>query len=403
MTSPAPEPIQALQEHLRQRIPPELAEVLLPAMTFSLADGHLRVVGRSEPWNEAFQEYALGICQIFLQQVRPPLSLILGEATPGGNSQEDMDGFLGDPGNRLALAACRRVIEAPGLDHNPLFLHGPAGCGKTHLLRAIAREFDQMLGPGAAVLMTGDHLVAQLAQDLASQGPSDIRRALDQATVVLLDGIEALTDRALAQEELFHVVNATLDRGAQLVVAGRLPPKRLQNFEDRLVSRLSWGLTVGIEPAQIETRLALVRRLAGRQAEAIPPDRLAAAVEQLAPDMAAATALAQRLNTSGALPEVTGRPAVSFERILHLVAEQFALRPRELAGKRRHREVVHARGLALLLGRELTGHSLKALGAMVGGRDHATVINAIRTTEERLAADAELRETLELLRKSARQ
>lgn len=384
-------------------MPSELAEVLLPAMTLSFVDGQIRVVGRSEPWNEAFQEYALGLCQAFLQQCRPPLVIILGSDATASGTHEDMDGFLGDPGNRLAWAACRRVIEAPGLDHNPLYLHGPAGCGKTHLLRAIAREFDQMLGAGAAVLMTGDDLVAHLAQDLASQGPSDIRRAIEQATVILVDGIDALTDRALAQEELFHVVNATLDRGAQLVVAGRLPPKRLQNFEDRLVSRLSWGLTVGIEPAQIETRLALVRRLAGRQVATIPPERLASVVEQLAPDMASATALAQRLNTSGALPEVTGRPAVSFERILHLVADHYSLRPRELAGKRRHREVVHARGLALLLGRELTGHSLKALGAMVGGRDHATVINAIRTTEERLTADGELREVLENLRKLARQ
>jgi chromosomal replication initiator protein len=369
-----------------------VAEVLLPALTLSANGRTVHATLRNAAWDTVFSDWGAELSRTFLGRRQPPALLAVASAAappslPVANS--GLDDVLPDPGNRLALAACRRVVEAPGLEHNPLYLHGPAGCGKSHLLQAVADEFIGMLGEDAALLIPGEALAAGQVPDLAGQ-----------ATVILVDGLESLADRALAQEHLFHLVNATLDRGAQLVVAGRVPPKRLPGFEDRLISRLSWGLTVGIETAHLETRVALVRRLAGRAAEDLPADRLAAAIESQAPDLAAAARLGRHLAATGALPTGEDRPAVSFERIVQAVAERFDLRPRDIASKRRHREIVLARGISLMLGRELTGHSLKALGGLVGGRDHATVINALRSTEARLAADPSLRTALAELRRA---
>jgi chromosomal replication initiator protein len=179
------------------------------------------------------------------------------------------------------------------------------------------------------------------------------------------------------------------------VFAGRAAPRKLAGIEDRLVTRLAWGLAVGIEPPHSETRCALVRRLAGAAADGIENAELAAMVDTLAPDMHQAVRLAERL-AQGERPGARDEVA-SFDRILQVVADRFGLRPGDIAGKRRHRQIAQARQMALLLGRRLTGHSLVALGGMVGGRDHSTVLYGIRQAEERLKHDPQLsRELAEL-------
>ena len=311
--------------------------------------------------------------------------------------------FLADPGNQIALATCRRVVEQPGLEHNPLFLHGPAGCGKSHLLQAVCGEYRQMLGADAAVLLTGSEFVASGAQEL-SQRSSDsapagsLRRRLEAAAVIALDGVDTLGGRDLAQEELFHIINAALDRGAQLLFAARQPPRRLPQFTERLASRLAWGLTVGLDAPHLETRVALVRRIAGSALNNADTGQLTALVEAQAPDMHQAVILAERLRRGGIELAAASRPAgAGFDRIVQVVADHFSLRPGDLTGQRRHSEIVHARGLALLLGRRLTGHSMESLGGMVGGRDHTTVLHALRSTEAKLAADPTLQRTLDEL------
>ena len=173
-----------------------------------------------------------------------------------------------------------------------------------------------------------------------------------------------------------------------MLLAGSAAPRKLPGFEDRLVTRLAWGLSVAIEPPHAETRLALLRRLSDQAAADIPADELARLVDTFAPDMHQVVKLAGRLR-EGDRPGV-GADYASFDRIVQVVAERYDLRPGDLAGKRRHREVAQARQLALLLGRRLTGHSLDALCGMIGGRDHSTVLYSIRQAEERVAADKDL-------------
>jgi len=190
-------------------------------------------------------------------------------------------------------------------------------------------------------------------------------------------------------------MNTALERGTQRVVAGRQAPRKLTGFTDRLASRLAWGLTVGMDAPHLETRVALVRRVAGNALAGLDAVTLTALVDAQAPDMTQALILADRLTRGGIDLTAAPLPApVSFERIVQLVADHFDLRPADLASKRRHSEIVAARGVALLLGRRLTKYSLDALGGMLGGRDHTTVLHAVRSTEGKVAADPELQRVI---------
>lgn len=378
-------------EHLRSALPAPLHDVLLPALRLRVVGNRLVALLTNLAWLDVFQTHAAESLRTWSRSRGLDLDAAArsgAEVEAAGGSGQRFADFLRDPGNQLALTASRRVVEAPGLEHNPLYLHGPPGCGKSHLLSAVAAEFRQMLGEHAVVAFDGPSFVARDAQQLAERGSTPLRLALSHAAVVIVDQVEALAGRTLAQEELFHLINSCLERGQQLVFAGAEAPRKLPGFEDRLVTRLGWGLAVAIEPALAETRLGLLRRLAGPAAEDLEPSEIARLVDTLAPDMQQVTRLAERLREGERVS--VGTDMASFDRILQVVAEHYDLRPSDIAGKRRLREVAQARQMTLLLGRRLTAHSLVALGGMVGGRDHSTVLYSIRQAEERLVAEPEL-------------
>ena len=397
------DPAQRLRSALAADLPPEVAEVLLPLLVIHPGEGgSLTLAAPNALWATVARLYALPAAERWATRAADGLRMQVVDldATPAEPPASDdrprtFADFLEDPGNQIALAACRRVVEQPGLEHNPLYLHGPTGCGKSHLLAAIAGEYRLMLGEESAIMLDGPEFVADGAQELARRATDGLRARLDAAAVIVLDGVDALAGRDLAQEELFHVVNAALDRGAQLVFAARQAPRRLPDFTERLASRLAWGLTVGLDAPHLETRVALVRRIAGPAVAGVNPAEITALVEAQAPDMHQAVILAERLRRGGVDLAARSKPAnASFDRIVQVVAERCGLRPGDIASKRRHSEIVHARGLALLLGRRLTDHSLDALGGMVGGRDHSTVLHALRSTEARVSADPDLQRTV---------
>lgn len=379
---------------LAQALPAEIAEVLLPALRLRTNAGRLVVVVPNPVWRDVFHDLAAERLRAALKPKNMTLQVVcrLDVANRSTASEQRFATFLQDPGNQLALTACRRAVEAPGLEHNPLYLHGPPGCGKSHLLTAIASEYRGMLDEHAVVAITGPDFVAREAQQLSERGSSPLRQRLEKAALIAIDAVDALANRQLAQEELFHLINSALERGQQIVIAGSAAPRKLPGFEDRLVTRLAWGLSVAIEPPHAETRLALLRRLGEQAVADIPAGDLARMVDTFAPDMHQVVKLAERLR-EGERPGV-GADYASFDRIVQVVADRYELRPGDLSGKRRHREVAQARQIALLLGRRLTNHSLDALGGMIGGRDHSTVLYSIRQAEERVAGDKDLQRDL---------
>jgi len=380
--------VARLDAHLRGILPAELAEIALPALRWRSGPGRLTAIPYSQAWTEVLTDQIAGPARIWLAAQGIELRLPApGDDVEGAQNADGFATFLTDPGNELALTAARRTVAAPGLEHNPYFLHGPAGCGKSHLLQAIAGEYRSTIGDEAALVVSGETFVTTWAHQLNERRADGLRSRIGQSALVIIDGLDALAGRSLAQEELFHLINDSLDEGRQLVFAARLPPRQLAGIEERLATRLAWGLVVGLERPLVETRLALLRRLAGAAADDEPD--LARLVEEQAPDMHLVTALARRLAV-GDRPTATSG-TVGFDRIVSAVAARCGMRPGDLAGKQRHLGVNRARGLALLLGRRLTDHSLEALGGMVGGRSHATVLHAVRVTEQRLLADPALR------------
>lgn len=390
------QPLETARQALADAAHPEVWQAIEPVLRLRLSGLRLIAVLPNRIWLDAFR---VGL-QAEAERVAAARGLVLqamARDDQATQSRRGLDGFAEDPGNALALAACRRALREPGLAHNPLYLHGPAGTGKSHLLTGMTEAFAAEAGEGGAVLISGDEFVATWAQALSGRDEHPAKELLANAALIACDGIDALAGRQLAQEQFFLLVNDALDRGQQVVVAAREPAHRLRDVEERLATRLGWGLTVALEPPQAETRVAVLRRLSAAAAE-MDPGELAALVDAWAPDMHAVAELAARLEL-GERPGGAGGEEASFDRILQAVAGRFGVRPGDITGAGRSRSVALARQAALLLGRRLTGHGLVALGGMVGGRDHSTVLYAIRQAESRCESDpAFAREIAELSR-----
>jgi chromosomal replication initiator protein len=385
-----------VRSRLAAELPPELTEVLLPALRLRVSAGRLHAVLPNRIWLDAFKSAALEATERAAKAAGLSLSVAAREDA-STDVARTLDGFAEDPGNQLGLAACRRVVREPGLAHNPLYLHGPSGTGKSHLLAAVAAEFGVIAGEEGAALFSGDEFVATWAQALAGREPHPLKDLVESSALIACDGIDALSGRQLAQEQFFLLVNSALDRGQQVVVAGREPPHRLIDVEARLATRLGWGLTVAMERPLLETRIVVLKRLSSAAAE-LDPGELTGLVETWAADMHGVADLAARIEL-GERPDAPGAEIASFDRILQAVAQRYGVRPGDITGAGRMRQVARARQAALLLGRRLTGHSLVALGGMVGGRDHSTVLYGIHQAEQRLAEDSDFaREMAEITR-----
>ncbi len=383
-----------LGRQLRRQVPAEIAEVVLPTVTWRIGRRQVTAVLPNPVWADCFSRYIEETAAALIQEADMRLAVRTAQDAETGVLAKitGFETFLRDPGNDFALLASRRVVESPGLEHNPLYLHGPAGCGKTHLLQAIAAEYRSMLGDDSIVILPGDEFVSRIAHQLAERRQQGLRNRIAGAALVAVDGIDPLAGRSLAQEELFHLINAGLDAGQQVVVTGLLPPQRLKGLEVRLSTRLSWGLTVAIEAPHLETRLAFLRQRCGSALEELDAAVLPDLLDAQAPNMHAVAEFADRILRGEDPTRLMSD--ISFDRILSCVAEQVGLRPGDIIGKRRSRDIAQARQTALLLARRLTSHKLESLGALVGGRDHSTVIYSLRQAEERLDKEPDYAEVI---------
>ena len=386
------DPGNSLLDDLCAGLPAELGEVLGPALRLVHSPGRVTVTALNPSWHQVLESHAAATLREAARARGLVLSIAADRPAAPTTTGAGIDALLADPGNQLAFTACRRAVAAPGLEHNPLYLHGPTGCGKSAILAAVAHDARTALGPAAVVAFAGDSFVSNEAQQLAERVATPLRSRLEEAVLVVFDDVHRLSGRALAQEELFHLIDRALERGQQVVVTGDQAPRRLE-LEERLRTRLGWALAVEIETPQLETRIAALHRLAGDLASALPSARLADLVERLAPDFHQVAHLARTLE-SGSDPD-SADGAASLDRILNVVATRHGLRPADLVGRRRTRDIAHARHLAMWLARRLTPHTLIALGAMLGGRDHATVIHAVTAIEARRSRETGFRRALD--------
>ena len=380
-------PLQ-IKRHLNKSLSSELAEVLVPLINWHHTKTGVTAILPNPIWEDVFLKYAADDLRSNLESRGLKLRhrCRMHTAEQQHNIGPSFENFLHDPGNEFAISACKRVVDAPGIEHNPLYLYGPSGCGKSHLLQAIAHECVGLMGDDAVLHLHGPRFVNRDAHKLAERTENSIRNSIEAAAVIIFDDVDPLTNRSLAQEELFHLINDSLEQGKQLIFTGSLVPQKL-HLEERLATRLGWGLSVGIEAPLTETRLAYLQVLAGDALSDLDKNELAQLVDTTAPNMHSILKLSERLINGEDV--LRSDDQASFDSILETVAHQYAVRPGDIIGKRQTKVIVRARQAALLLGRRLTRHNLESLGGMVGGRDHSTVIYSIREAEKRIENDAQ--------------
>jgi chromosomal replication initiator protein len=306
--------------------------------------------------------------------------------------------FVEGKSNQLALAAAQQVAEHPGLSYNPLFLYGGVGLGKTHLMHAVGNAMRRQNPEAKIVYLHSERFVADMVKALQLNAINDFKRFYRSVDALLIDDIQFFANKDRSQEEFFHTFNALLEGGQQMILTCDRYPKEIDGVEERLKSRFGWGLTVAVEPPDLETRVAILMKKAEQS--------------HISLEHEAAFFIAQRIRSNvreleGALKRViasanfTGRPfdidlikeslkdllalqdkQVSLDNIKRKVAEYYKIKVADLMSKRRNRSVARPRQVAMALAKELTQHSLPEIGDAFGGRDHTTVLHACRKIRE---------------------
>lgn len=302
--------------------------------------------------------------------------------------------FVEGKSNQLARAAALQVGENPGKSYNPLFIYGGVGLGKTHLMQAIGNA---MLArdPAARVsYVHSERFVGDMVKGLQHNTISDFKRSYRSLDALLIDDIQFFAGKDRSQEEFFHTFNALLEGQRQIVLTCDRYPKEVRGLEERLKSRFGWGLTVSIEPPELETSVAILMSKAANESVVLPEEvaffiakRIRSNVRELEGALRRVTANAQF--TGRAISVDFAKEAlrdllslqerlVSIENIQKTVADYFKLRVADLLSKRRTRSIARPRQLAMALAKELTSHSLPEIGDAFGGRDHTTVLHGCR-------------------------
>ncbi|MFA0789352.1 chromosomal replication initiator protein DnaA [Microbulbifer echini] len=324
--------------------------------------------------------------------------------------------FVEGKSNQLGLAAAQQISDNPGGAYNPLFIYGGVGLGKTHLMHAVGNAL-LVRNPNAKVVyLHSERFVADMVKALQLNAISDFKRYYRSVDALLIDDIQFFAGKERSQEEFFHTFNALLEGGQQIILTCDRYPKEIDGLEERLKSRFGWGLTVAVEPPELETRVAILMKKAEQFGVELPHDsaffiaqRIRSNVREL--EGALRRVIANSQFTGRAIDDVLVREAlkdllalqdrlVSVDNIQRVVAEYYKIKVADLLSKRRSRSVARPRQVAMSLAKELTNHSLPEIGDAFGGRDHTTVLHACRKIRELQESDADIREDVKLLTRS---
>ena len=357
---------------------------------------------------------AVDIDNIVKKQTKKDINLIFKTHTKetfvdkykNGKKSEDtklvksyiFDTFVEGKSNHLALAASKQVASNPKGDYNPLFIYGGVGLGKTHLMHAVGNEILRNEPDKRIVYVHSEKFVSDMVKALQLGAMNEFKSFYRNADALLIDDIQFFAGKEQSQEEFFHTFNALLDRNNQMILTCDKYPKEIEGLEERLKSRLGWGLPVVIDPPELETRAAVLLQKASSMGVELPSDcaiyiaqRIRSNIRELEGALKRVVANARFTNQSidlalvkDALKDlfVISAKMVSIENIQKTVAEYYNIKLSDLLSKRRSRSITRPRQLAMALTKDLTRHSLPEIGEAFNGRDHTTVLHACKKIAE---------------------
>jgi chromosomal replication initiator protein len=328
--------------------------------------------------------------------VEPPPRRATSDGVPGGgmNPKYTFDSFVIGSSNRFAHAAALAVAEAPAQAYNPLFIYGSTGLGKTHLLQAIAQYTSEHARSLTARYVTSETFMNDFINSLRDKRIEGFKQRYRNYDVLLIDDVQFFEHKERIQEEFFHTFNSLYEAGSQIAISSDRPPREISTLEERLRSRFEWGLITDIQPPDLETRIAILRKKVKTDGIAVPDaevltfiaGRISTNIRELEGALTrvvAFSSLTGRLMTTELAQDVLkdvfpqGELAeVSIKGIQETVSDRFGLSLEELCGDKRSQNIVYPRQVAMYLSRELTDSSLPKIGKEFGGRDHTTVIHA---------------------------
>ncbi len=324
------------------------------------------------------------------------------------NANFTFDSFVEGKSNQLARAAALQVADNPGDAYNPLFIYGGSGLGKTHLMHAAGNLLLKQKPDAKVVYLHSERFVADMVKAFQSNTINEFKNFYRSVDALLIDDIQFFAGKDRSQEEFFHTFNALLEGGQQMILTCDRYPKEIDGLEERLKSRFGWGLTVAVEPPELETRVAILMKKA-EQSKIVLPSETAFFIAQkirsnvrelegaLKRVIASAHFTGKEIDTEFVRESLKDLLAlhdrqISISNIQRTTAEYYNIKMADLLSKRRTRSVARPRQVAMALAKELTSHSLPEIGDAFGGRDHTTVLHACRKVVELKETNADIRE-----------
>lgn len=330
------------------------------------------------------------------------------------NSKYVFDTFVIGAGNRFAHAASLAVAEAPAKAYNPLFIYGGVGLGKTHLMHAIGNYVLEHNPKARVLYISSEKFTNEFINAIRDNRSESFRNKYRNIDILLIDDIQFLAGKESTQEEFFHTFNALHDEQKQIVISSDRPPKEIPTLEDRLRSRFEWGLITDIQPPDLETRIAILKKKAKAENLDIPNEAIVYIANQIDTNirelegaLIRVVAYSSLINqditvhlAAEALKDIipSNRPKViTIQDIMQTVGEFYGMRPEDFKARKRTKAVAFPRQIAMYLSRELTDFSLPKIGEAFGGRDHTTVIHAHEKIASMLKSDPELNKIIRTL------
>ncbi|MDD5691578.1 MAG: chromosomal replication initiator protein DnaA [Candidatus Omnitrophica bacterium] len=328
------------------------------------------------------------------------------------NSRYTFENFVVGSGNRHAHAYSLAVANAPAKTYNPLFIYGGVGLGKTHLIQAICHHIKNSSPAGVKICyISSEKFTNELIDAIQHHSTASFRQKYRNADVLVIDDIHFIAGKESTQEEFFHTFNTLYDSHKQIVFSSDRPPKEIANLQERLVSRFGWGLTTDIQPPDLETRVAILKKKIEREPVSVPDEVIffiaqliktnireleGALIRTIAYSLLEEEPVTLQL-TKEVLKDLLKEPKklITVDFIQRCVVEEFSVTLQDLKTKRRNKQVVLPRQIAMYLSRELTDLSLPEIGEAFGGKDHTTVLHSYNKIKENVLHDPDLKERLE--------